>query len=78
MHRPGIAKVFGDRICLNGTTMEEVADVHRETLKVSLDETNRLIAEWQRQMHAEALARQRQRDEHDQRVRDAVKRITFD
>jgi hypothetical protein len=78
MHRPRIASVSGDRIYLNGTTMDEVADVHRETLKLCLQETNRIIAEWRAKNHAAALTKQRQEDEHQQRVRDAAKRITFD
>ncbi len=45
MHRPGIARVHGDRIILDGTTIEEVQRYHRETLVLCVQETNRIIAE---------------------------------
>lgn len=53
MHRPGIASVEGDEILLNGTTIEEVRDYHRETLKLCIEKSNRdekncLIQEEQR------------------------------
>ena len=37
MHRPGIASVYGNKIVLDGTTMEEVRDYHRETLLLCVD-----------------------------------------
>jgi len=40
MHRPGIASVLGDKIVLNGTTMEEVRDCHLDTLKLCVDIAN--------------------------------------
>lgn len=40
MHRPGISKVIGDKIILDGTTMEEVKDCHRETLKICVEKSN--------------------------------------
>ena len=40
MHRPGIASVFGDKIILNGTTIEEVRDYHYDTLKLCVDIAN--------------------------------------
>lgn len=36
MHRPGIARVSGDRVILDGTTIEEVEKYHRDTLKLSI------------------------------------------
>ena len=41
MHRPRIASVNGDRIILNGTTIEEVRDYHRETLLLCIDEASK-------------------------------------
>ncbi|MGI8516348.1 MAG: hypothetical protein ACR2NT_14700 [Acidimicrobiia bacterium] len=43
MHRPGIMTVSGDRLVLNGTTIDEVAEVHSKTLRLIIDETNRLV-----------------------------------
>lgn len=40
MHRPGIATVYGDEIVLSGTTIEEVRDHHRDTLKLCVDIAN--------------------------------------
>lgn len=45
MHRPGIASVFGDKIILNGTTIEEVRDYHIETLKLCVDVANKKEAQ---------------------------------
>ena len=41
MHRPGIASVVGETIILDGTTLDEVKRYHRDTLKLTLAETNR-------------------------------------
>ena len=41
MHRPGIASVRGDKIILDGTTIEEVKDYHRHTLNLCVEEANR-------------------------------------
>lgn len=40
MHRPGIAKVINDKILLDGTTIEEVKDYHRDTLIMCVDDIN--------------------------------------
>ncbi|TAK12897.1 MAG: TIR domain-containing protein [Anaerolineae bacterium] len=40
MHRPGIATVIGDTIVLDGTTIEEVRDYHRDTLVLAIQKTN--------------------------------------
>jgi len=41
MHRPGIASVSGDKIILDGTTIEEVRDTHRDTLLLCVDTANK-------------------------------------
>lgn len=41
MHRPGIAYVVDKKIVLDGTTMEEVKEYHRETLNVCVTEANK-------------------------------------
>ena len=40
MHRPGIASVYGDKIILDGTTIEEVRDYHRDTLMLCVNTAN--------------------------------------
>ena len=43
MHRPGIASIVGDRIVLNGTTLEDVEQYHKDTLNVVVDKVNRAV-----------------------------------
>jgi len=45
MHRPGIASVEGDKVVLNGTTIEEVERYHKKTLKIAVDMANIALAE---------------------------------
>lgn len=41
MHRPRIARIEGDCIVLDGTTIEEVRDIHRATLVLCVEDANR-------------------------------------
>lgn len=68
MHRPGIARVTGDRIVLDGTAAEEVARYHQRTLGLVVDATNAQHAEHLRREAAAA------RDEAAQRHREEVER----
>ena len=78
MHRPGIARVEGDRIILDGTTIEEVEKYHRETLLAVLDRVNQLAAEREeRQRRAAEVALQR-KQQHEAIVSDVAKRMKFD
>ena len=45
MHRRGILRASGNRIVLDGTTIEEVKQYHAQTLRTVLDEVNRRAAE---------------------------------
>lgn len=78
MHRPGTAEVHGDRIVLTRTTMEEVRDVHRETLKLAVDQANRGYAEWRQKKRAAQEARARAQQEHTDSVRRIADEIKFD
>lgn len=57
MHRPRIASVYGDKIILDGTTIEEVRDYHRETLVLCVNIANEkeqsIIAEDRRKRELE-------------------------
>ena len=77
-HRPGICRVVGDRIWLNGTTLEEVAETHKATLQLALEETNRKYAEFEAKQRTEAERKHREEEAHEQRVREAAKKIKFD
>lgn len=78
MHRPGIASVTGNKIILDGTTIEEVAKYHRETLKLSVEKANKI--------EKELLAQQKKNDDierariekHKIDVREAAEQIKFD
>jgi TIR domain-containing protein len=78
MHRPGIAEVYRDRIVLNGTTMDEVQRYHRDTLKLALDETNKIYSEHVARELQHERAATKERDEHERAARDAAKKIRFD
>lgn len=41
MHRPKIASVIGDKIILDGTTIDEVKSYHRDTLLLCIEEANK-------------------------------------
>ena len=78
MHRPHIARIVGDRLILEGTTVEEVEKYHQVTLKGVLDKVNADIADMEvKQRRAEEM-RAEQLCLHRQSVEDAVKRISFD
>jgi hypothetical protein len=78
MHRPGIARVSGDRIVLNGTTIEEVQRYHRETLVLCVNETNRIIADHEEQTRRAEEETRRRSEEHRTRVRDLSDKVRFD
>lgn len=77
MHRPRIASVIGDKIILDGTTIEEVEKYHRDTLVLCVDVAN----EEENKLKTKELRRQeeeRQRQEaHKNTVNDVSKRLKF-
>jgi len=78
MHRPGIASVYGATVILDGTTIDEVEQYHRDTLQLAVTQANRqygerLREEAQRRGRESALSK-----EHRKRIEDASKRIRFD
>lgn len=77
-HRPGIASVRGDRIVLVGTTIEEVRDVHRETLKLAVEVANQEAAGIVRKRRAAEEAAKRKEQEHRDRIREATDGLGFD
>ena len=75
-HRPGIARISGDRIILNGTTMDEVERYHAETLKLVLQKTNEEARE---EVRERLLAAQKRESEleHRDSVREISKQLKF-
>ena len=78
MHRPGIARIVGNTIVLNGTTLDEVEKYHRDTLRLCISEANsseELHVKEQERHANEAIRQEAQRRKH---VSDAASRIRFD
>lgn len=78
MHRPGIASVVGNEIILDGTTIEEVRDCHRETLVLCVEETNkeeRAILDEKKRLEEQENPR---KDQHYSRVKEIAGGISFD
>lgn len=78
MHRPGIARVVGDRVILDGTTVEEVEKYHRDTLKLVVERVNSDVAEHEAKQRRAEEQRAEQLRRHEEQVREAAKRISFD
>lgn len=77
MHRPGIARVIGDKIILDGTTINEVKKYHRETLLLCVEEANRKekeIIDRQNKLNRE---KQLRTQEHYQKLQDISKEIEW-
>ena len=77
MHRPGIAGVSGDKIYLDGTTIEEVEEYHKETLERAVAHANAKEKEY---LEKRQLAEKQEKDRsriHKERVTEAAKRIKF-
>ena len=78
MHRPGIAKVIGNKIYLTKTTMEEVQKYHKETLELSVNKANEIIAEHERRNNNDVLSENKRINEHQENVTNIASAITFD
>jgi len=78
MHRPGIANIYGSTVTLNGTTIEEVERYHRDTLQLSVAETNRQYRDWRGEQEQRRAREQAEQEQHRKRIEDASKRIKFD
>jgi hypothetical protein len=78
MHRPGIASVYGNKIILDGTDIEEVEKYHKDTLKLAVEVANKTLAELKvRQKQKEEQERHRL-EAHKNKLDDINKRISFD
>ncbi len=78
MHRPGIASVYGNKIILDGTDIEEVEKYHKDTLKLAVEVANNTLKELKiRQKQQEEQERQRL-EAHKNKLADINKRISFD
>jgi hypothetical protein len=70
--------VSGDRIILDGTTVEEVRDYHAKTLKLVVDTLNEAEVRYRARQRAEAEQKAAERAKHDTNVRDVADDIKFE
>jgi len=78
MHRPGIAAVAGDTVILDGTTVEEVQNYHRDTLILAAEEANRKYSEYNNRVKVEEEREAKRIANHKRDVEEQAKRIKFD
>jgi hypothetical protein len=78
MHRSKIARVSGDKVILDGTTIEEVEKYHRETLLAVVKKTNQEYGEYQAEIERIAERKRRSEKDHEKSIDDVLNRIKFD
>ena len=78
MHRPGIASIAGDRVVLDGTTVEEVERYHRDTLMVVLQEVNQRYQEHEMKRRQQEERERSRLRKHKENIADIAQRIKFD
>jgi len=78
MHRPGIARVRGDRLILDGTTIEEVEKYHLQTLKLAIAEANELVREEQAGARQRINVQDQKKEAHRKHVEAVAKRLKFE
>ena len=77
MHRPRIARVVGDTIVLDGTTMEEIEKYHKATLEAAVARANREYREFDEKRAAKAKADEKRAAQHKREVDEAADRLKF-
>ena len=77
MHRPGIASVIGNRIILDGTTIDEVKEFHRDTLKLCVNEANKRELRYIALKQQERERKDQQKAEHMNHVSSVIDEIEF-
>lgn len=78
MHRPGIASVYGNRIYLDGTTIEEVERYHKKTLKLAVGVANEKLSHIQNVRKQKEEDEKRKREQHKNNIDQISRRISFD
>lgn len=78
MHRPGIASTYGNKVFLDGTTIEEVEKYHKDTLKLAVDAANQKLAQINLQKQQQAERERIERENHKKNIEDIGGRISFD
>lgn len=78
MHRPRIASVYGAKVVLNRTTIEEVERYHEKTLQLAVSVTNQQHRELRAKEAESRVLEEAARQEHRRQVEDVANRIKFD
>ncbi len=78
MHRTGIASVYGNRIILNGTDIEEVERYHKDTLKLAVEVANNTLKEIKEKQKLRETQERQKLEERKSKLGDISKRISFD
>lgn len=78
MHRPGIASVVGDKIVLDGTTIEEVMSYHRDTLILVLEATNETYKKFLASKMKASELEEKKLNKHRNKIEDLSKQIRFE
>lgn len=77
MHRPGIAKVIGDKIILEKTTISEVKKYHRDTLLLCVEEANKKEKELIHKINKIERKKEIYVQEHYQKLQDISNKIEW-
>lgn len=77
-HRPGIARFSDNKLILDGTTIEEVKDVHQKTLKLVIGKTNADYKNWKQRVEREEAEEQARQEKHRQHVNELAKSFSID
>ncbi|HEX7165420.1 MAG TPA: hypothetical protein VF230_00435 [Acidimicrobiales bacterium] len=78
MHRPGIARVSGNRFVLDGTTIDEVGTYHAATLRGVVDRFNKVVPPVLAKRRAEREAAAEAEWAHRSRVAEQAEGVRFD
>ncbi len=78
MHRTGIASVYGNRIILNGTDIEEVERYHKDTLKLAVEVANNTLKEIKEKQKLRETQERQKLEERKSKLGNISKRISFD
>lgn len=78
MHRPGIASTYGNKVILDGTTIEEVEKCHKDTLKLAVDTANQQLEQINLRKQQQAERERIEKEKHRKNIEDIGRGINFD
>lgn len=77
MHRPGIARIVGSKIILDGTTIDEVKRYHKETLVLCVEKANEEEARVLEHRRQEEERRRQNTEQHRSTVESIASELNF-